>query len=392
MGQHFLETLWPVFGFARILGMFPCKRKWNEDGTMELKPINWKVQWLVYGCTMLLVWTSTIGANIWLYLNTEKSIEEVQQCHKNMGAADSIIDLLTLLVIFLLGGLLASLIQYGNSKMRDTLCDLSFQLDFTSDHDSPKVAFFTVSVLFVPAIICNAFLSGWILVECLALDWIEVAPTFISFFLLNLVGYLPLLVFFGLTLECFSAISYTIQKLRQQLEQSKLTIETIGYVLTMNRALENVRGLLSRNIFCVMTVTSMEILVMLFFVPANFINYSSNGKLIVLVGAGDMLMFAICFCTLMWFFNIRAQKVTDLVHQTKEDLQDIYVPDQSYMVNFKGQTVPVSFMKDRIILKLNDFDGFDGKGYFVLGKSYLKNFLAFCATYFVILLQFKLSE
>ena len=42
-------------------------------------------------------------------------------------------------------------------------------------------------------------------------------------------------------------------------------------------------------------------------------------------------------------------------------------------------------MKDRIIDKLNNFDGFDGKGYFVLGKS-------FCATYFVILLQFKLSE
>ena len=155
MGQHFLETLWPVFGFARILGMFPCKRKWNEDGTMELKPINWKVQWLVYGCTMLLVWTSTIGANIWLYLNTEKSIEEVQQCHKNMGAADSIIDLLTLFVIFLLGGLLASLIQYGNSKMRDTLCDLSFQLDFTSDHDSPKVAFFAVCVLFVLTVVEN---------------------------------------------------------------------------------------------------------------------------------------------------------------------------------------------------------------------------------------------
>ena len=276
--------------------------------------------------------------------------------------------------------------------MRDTLCDLSFQLNFTSDHDSPKVAFFTVSVLFVPPIICNAFLFGWILVECLALNWIKVVPTLFSFFLLNIVGYLPLLVFFALTLECFSAITYLLQKLRHQLEQSKLTIETVGYVLKGINALEDVRVLLSRNIFCIMTGLSMDVLVMLFIVPANFINYSKTGKLITLVVAGDMLLFAICFCTLMWFFNIRAQRVTDLVHQTKEDLQDIYVPDQSYMVNFKGQTVPVSFMKDRIILKLNDFDGFDGKGYFVLGKSYLKNFLAFCATYFVILLQFKLSE
>ena len=76
----------------------------------------------------------------------------------------------------------------------------------------------------------------------------------------------------------------------------------------------------------------------------------------------------------------------------KENLQDLYIPDQSFMVTYKGQTVPVSFMKERLIDKMNNFAGFDGKGYFVLGKSFLKNFLAFCATYFVILLQFKLSE
>ena len=284
-----------------------------------------------------------------------------------------------------------SVIQYRNFKMRDALCDLSFQLDKTS-HESPLVTFLIVSVLFVPPVICNSFIFGWNLVECLNLDWIKVVPTFITFLLFNLVSYLPWIVFFALTLECFSAITYTIQNLKQQLEQTKLTIETIGCVLDMFRALEDVTVLLSRNIFWVMTVISLDILVMLFILPANFINYSKSGKLITLVIAGDMLLFAICFCTLIWFFNIRAQKVTDLVHQTKEDLQDIYVPDQSYMINFKGQTVPVSFMKDRIILKLNDFDGFDGKGYFVLGKSYLKNFLAFCATYFVILLQFKLSE
>ena len=105
-----------------------------------------------------------------------------------------------------------------------------------------------------------------------------------------------------------------------------------------------------------------------------------------------MLLYVICFCTLMWVFNIAAQRITYLVHRLKSDLQDIYVPEQSFMVMYEDQIVPASFMKDRIIDKLNNFDGFDGKGYFVLGKSFLKNFLAFCATYFVILLQFKLSE
>ena len=49
-------------------------------------------------------------------------------------------------------------------------------------------------------------------------------------------------------------------------------------------------------------------------------------------------------------------------------------------------------MKDRIMDKMNYFNGFDGKGYFVLGKSFLTNLLTLLATYFVILLQFKMSE
>ena len=157
MVRHFLETLWPVFGFARILGMFPCKRKWNEDGAMELKPINWKILWLVYGCTMLLVYASIPATIIWLYFKTEKSIEEVQQCIKKMNGGDSFIDTLSILFLTVLGGFLMSVIQYGNFKMRDALCDLSFQLDKTS-HESPLVAFLIVSVLFVPPVICNSFI------------------------------------------------------------------------------------------------------------------------------------------------------------------------------------------------------------------------------------------
>ena len=84
--------------------------------------------------------------------------------------------------------------------------------------------------------------------------------------------------------------------------------------------------------------------------------------------------------------------VSDMVHQLKEDLSDIYLPNQDFKITYEGQAVTASFMKNRIIDKLNNFKGFDGKGYFILGKSFLKGFIAFCATYFVILLQFKLSE
>ena len=148
---------------------------------MELKPINWKILWLVYGCTMLLVYASIPATIIWLYFNSEKSIEEVQQCNKDMHGGDSVIDLLSFLFLFILGGLLATVVQYGNFKMRDALCDLSFQLDLISSHESPLVSFLIVSVLFVPPMICNSFVFGWNLVECLNINWIKVVPPLFSF-------------------------------------------------------------------------------------------------------------------------------------------------------------------------------------------------------------------
>ena len=58
----------------------------------------------------------------------------------------------------------------------------------------------------------------------------------------------------------------------------------------------------------------------------------------------------------------------------------------------RPRTWLLSFVKTHIEQELDEFHGFDGKGYFILGKSFLKNLLAFCVTYLVILIQFRLTE
>ena len=61
-----------------------------------------------------------------------------------------------------------------------------------------------------------------------------------------------------------------------------------------------------------------------------------------------------------------------------------------YDGTYQNQKVIIRIKRRDIEEKLKNFQGFDGKGYFILGKSFLKNLLAFCATYFIILIQFKL--
>ena len=36
-----LQDFWPVFKVFQILGLFPCKKETNENGTIQLKPIRW---------------------------------------------------------------------------------------------------------------------------------------------------------------------------------------------------------------------------------------------------------------------------------------------------------------------------------------------------------------
>ena len=277
--------------------------------------------------------------------------------------------------------------------MRQGLCELSLQLSKTSEDDSPLVPFLIVSGLFLPLSVTFSWWQGYFTRQCFGLSWMDVVPVMIWSALLFILNNIPLLVFFGISLECFSGLIYKMAQLNQQIiEQNKLNKVILNHVLSVVKTIENVRVLLSNNLFVVMTVISVDILIMLYLVPANFINYSKTKEPIGLLSAGYMLLYAICYSMFLWFFNIRAQRVTNILDKLKEDFQDIYVPNESFMVLYEGQAIPASFMKDRILDKMNSFDGFDGNGYFVLGKSFLKNFLAFCTTYFVILLQFKLSE
>ena len=216
------------------------------------------------------------------------------------------------------------------------------------------------------------------------------APAFPFYALQSFIPNIPLLVFFSISLECFSGLTNEVTEVKIILEERQTNYSLLSRILKVITMFEKVGSHLSFNIWWFMGYLSIEILIFLYLVPANFINYSRSSEPISLLLSAAMFSNAIYFCSLMWFINIRAQRVTDMLHQLKSNLQDIYVSE--IMVTYEYQKVPASFMKDRILDKMNNFDGFDGKGYFVLGKSFLLSFFSFCLTYFVILLQFKLSE
>ena len=130
MGRQFLETLWPMLCFARLLGMFPCRRIWTDDGKMELNPINWKFQGTLFACLYTLILILKMASYAWIFIKAEITIEGVTQCqHSLNGGESSTIDYLTTSIPWFVLYIGVIVIQIGNFKMRQGLCEISSIVD-----------------------------------------------------------------------------------------------------------------------------------------------------------------------------------------------------------------------------------------------------------------------
>ena len=55
----FFKTFWPFLAWFRIVGIFPCKKVENEDGSVSLVIVNWKIRLLSFAVNTCLVLTAT---------------------------------------------------------------------------------------------------------------------------------------------------------------------------------------------------------------------------------------------------------------------------------------------------------------------------------------------
>ena len=97
------------------------------------------------------------------------------------------------------------------------------------------------------------------------------------------------------------------------------------------------------------------------------------------------------FAYIVWILNHDSEHLYLQVQSLKNALEEIYIEDHEFIF-FHGQLRDARFAKQLIINQLQDFKGFDGLGYFTLGKPLLTSITANILTYLIVLIQFKLSE
>ena len=282
---------------------------------------------------------------------------------------------------------------WGIFKTKKELCQLSY---FTRSRSTDKKiwkSFIVQSVMIFVYPISNPIMYFELMKTCspstsIAIRILVLLPNYFSV----LVLLLPLLIFMGITLEVLIGLIDFCEKLKQKIPKDDPATLFLEFNNLMNY-LDQSKKILSPNYFFITTILSVEVLLFSFiflFHLVNKWNKMTTLMILMLVSNGFYLLM---ICSLLWFMNIWPERATNKIYELKRHLKNLYISNEtSKKMEFEGQLVPTLFVKARIEQELDEFRGFDGKGYFILGKSFLKNLLAFCVTYLVILIQFRLTE
>ena len=135
----------------------------------------------------------------------------------------------------------------------------------------------------------------------------------------------------------------------------------------------------------------MLIVIVLVFRSVSFIMSKDEFTTAVMCFSTGLGFFNISFIYLIITLNITSAYLEKETRDLRESLNNILFP-KDFEVYVRGESVSANDAKHMIIENLKEYKGYDGLGYFNLGRPLLTAIMANFATYFIVLVQFKLTE
>ena len=155
-------------------------------------------------------------------------------------------------------------------------------------------------------------------------------------------------------------------------------------------SIEMISKAISKIIFWLFTLILVAAIICTYLMVAFFLNQKEFTVPIILniVGYGGIVSLYVRFA---YGYCVFTQDIKDDIHGIKRAILDLDInPDD--LLTSNGQTVRAKHLQKRIASGLDEFQGFHGNNYFVLGKPLLTSITANFITYLIILVQFKVSE
>ena len=376
------------------LGYFPCMKS-NDGEQSKLIPISWKLQLLLYFFSTII--PVGIFMSLMIFVVASNKVHFITYLSMLRASDNTELDIgsmLYLIVSIILYGT-HMILQLKTRQIKDQLCELQSILNQNLgtcmkkySKRSPILYFLVITNLIAFAVGFYLNLNTYLNINLTLLVILIIINLFSQLVIVS-----PTLVFYYIYGEISRGLEEWILGITQELEEThKFTNSQYNACRKLLNALKLSASALSFNVFLTL---SMSLIAMTAVTYMNFdyflshADFTSPGVILVFIG---YIAFIMEYAYIVWIFNYDSEHLCDQVKLLKNTLDEIYIEDHEFVFGKGGQLRDARFARNLMVNQLQDFRGFDGLGYFTLGKPLLTSITANILTYLIVLIQFKISE
>ena len=192
--------------------------------------------------------------------------------------------------------------------------------------------------------------------------------------------------YYGIFGDFVTLASTWIMALRNQ-------FNTRGHNLLQNtqklhKSLKTMSKALSKCTFYAMMIWLINLILIVYRILSYFMNSDTitDHELVYAVAYSFMAIQHLLF---IFYMNVASQEMMENVQELKRTIKRTNMDELK--IPWEGKFESTSFVKTIIVDDLAEFQGFDGNGYFTLGKAFYSSIIANFLTYLIILIQTKLT-
>ena len=223
-----------------------------------------------------------------------------------------------------------------------------------------------------------------------SIAFLDITPLMVSWLCGQFWMFLPLLAYHFSIMELSLLLYSWILSLKVKLKENMFPYHHLDECKKLQTALELVIMSISKSIFWFFVVILMFSILLAYSMVSFFLSQQdfTLGIVLVMIGYGFYGIF-LMFCA--HAYCAFSQLIKDHITDIKKLSLEMDIPKESTIL-IDGKKLNSRHAQKIIVSGFDEFEGFTGNGYFILGKPLLSSIVANLITYLIILIQFKITE
>ena len=391
--------------FLRFTGFFPFRKVIDPESLSErLVPIKWTIQLLQYSLITVILNAPSVTFVTYFKLQFNRCSNPIH-CYvllfeEGIGIKTSKMDIINVIILLSLNFVIHFTLMISIIRSKKKIIELHDYIADFATHDPfvllkkkrearNRVYFLLLLFVTIISIFSIASFVGFHTSELKFQVWQSLWSSIVVFtqFIWMLS---PFLTFYLISTEIASV---SLPSWLMEIKKSIINENEISFDVTKKfmNALQMFCEIIKVDIFILFTIILLAVVLNVYLMVSFFVgDHEMNSGMIVRVVAFGI--YGIFFMIIAFDYNYNSQLIYDSTQELKDLIEAIDTPDNTTLITFNSKEMRPLHAQKLLIKEIDNFKGFNGNGYFTLGKPLLTSILANFITYLIILVQFRISE